>query len=451
MSEAAFNQERLEELLLASGDGSFGGLERDELNMLLRDDAHARAFASRFLVLDAALADQLGAEAMEQRFAAENSANSEKIIPFSLARRALIGSAALFLLLALAIPFLREEGRDDNTIAATVQRTDRASGFTTDDTLRPGDPIRFERGRVVLRFRSGARLATQGPAEIRITGDNSAEMTRGRATIRVPGKIKGFTLDTPAEQVVDLGTSFGVAVAESGTTSIAVFEGEIELRGEQHSGGPQRLLAGASVQVENKNKSPSAIPYQFGDYLDTWRDSFGIDVIEGDLRIANPGERQNPGEVVDASQLLLFPEQESVLLPRGFSLSTIDPGTFDNEQKPRAAKREVALTAPLVVDSYLLQFNPGAEESRNQPRRFSGHLRFDRPIVGLLLSKAMLDESDAILALPSSNYEGIFRRGINAGDQVVLAQDRHSLRISFSIQDGVDQIRVLVASEPDLN
>ncbi len=451
MSEAAFNQERLEELLLASADEAFASSEHDELNTLLRDDANARAFASQFLALDAALADQLGADAMEQRYAVEYPTNSAKVAPFPFAKRALIGAAAVFLILAIGIPFLREKGRSDNAIAATVQRTDRASGFTTGDTFRPGDPIRFERGRIVLKFLSGAKLATQGPTEILITGDNSAEMTRGRATIRVPGEIKGFTLDTPAEQVVDLGTSFGVAVAEGGATSIAVFEGEIELRGEQHSGGPQRLLAGSSVQVADKNESPSAIPYRFGDYLDTWRDSFGIDVIEGDLRIANPGERQNPGAVVDTSHLLLFPESESVLLPTGFQLSATEPGIFSNERKPRAAKREVTLTAPLKVDSHLLQFNPGGNDSGNQPRRFSGHLRFDRPIVGLLLSKAMLDESDAILALPSTNFEGIFRRGINVGDQVELAPDRHSLRISFDIQNGVDQIRVLVATEPELN
>lgn len=451
MNEATFNQQRLEELLLASTDDSFTSTERDELNTLLRDNAQARAFACRFLVLDAALADHLGADAMEQRYAAENPANSAKVIPFPLAKRTLLGAAAVFLIFAIGISLLREEPPNDNTIAATVQRTDRASGFTTGDTFLPGETIRFEKGRIVIRFLSGARLAVEGPTDILITSDNGAGMTRGRATIRVPGKIKGFTLDTPTEQVVDLGTSFGVAVAEDGATSIAVFEGEIELRGEQHSAGPQRLLAGASVRVEDKNESPTDIPYRFDEYLDTWQASFGIDVIEGDLRIARPGERQNPGEVVDASRLLLFPERESVLLPAGFHLSATEPGTFSDDRKPRVAKRKVALPAPLVVDSHLLQFNPGGEGSRNQSRRFSGHLRFDRPIVGLLLSKTMLDESDALLALPSTNFKGIFRRGINVGDRVELAPDRHSLRISFDIQDGVDQIRVLVASEPDLN
>jgi hypothetical protein len=97
----------------------------------------------------------------------------------------------------------------------------------------------------------------------------------------------------------------------------------------------------------------------------------------------------------------------------------------------------------------LLQFNPRGSASTNAPRHFSGSLRFDRPIVGLLLSKELLDASDSLLALSDSDFGGIFRRGINVDDSVVLDPDRHSLQISFDTNLGIDQIRVLVASNPD--
>ena len=54
----------------------------------------------------------------------------------------------------------------------------------------------------------------------------------------------GFTLVTPTEKVVDLGTAFGIEVADSGATSVAVFEGEVELHGTKQ---PRLLQAGQST------------------------------------------------------------------------------------------------------------------------------------------------------------------------------------------------------------
>ena len=62
------------------------------------------------------------------------------------------------------------------------------------------------------------------------------------------------------------------------------------------------------------------------------------------------------------------------------------------------------------------------------------------------LSKELLDDSDELLGLSGSEFEGTFRRGINSEDSVVLDADRRSLSISFDTYQGIDQIRVLVAS-----
>jgi hypothetical protein len=101
-----------------------------------------------------------------------------------------------------------------------------------------------------------------------------------------------------------------------------------------------------------------------------------------------------------------------------------------------------------MVDSFLIQFNPGQTLTSESPRRFSGTLKFDRPVVGILFRVTMLDESDTLLGLPSADFGGVYRRGINAGDEVSLAADRHTLTVSFDVLNGVDQIRVLVASNP---
>lgn len=80
-----------------------------------------------------------------------------------------------------------------------------------------------------------------------------------------------------------------------------------------------------------------------------------------------------------------------------------------------------------------------------------GELHFDRPIVALILQKDLLDSSDAELALPTTDVRNIFRRGINNTDVVALSPDRRVLRVDFNVKNGVDQIRVLVAADSNLN
>jgi hypothetical protein len=74
----------------------------------------------------------------------------------------------------------------------------------------------------------------------------------------------------------------------------------------------------------------------------------------------------------------------------------------------------------------------------------------DRTVIGLLFRATMLDESDLLLGLTKAEFGGVYRRGINAGDEVTLSQDRRTLTISFDVFNGVDQIRILVASNPSV-
>ena len=65
----------------------------------------------------------------------------------------------------------------------------------------------------------------------------------------------------------------------------------------------------------------------------------------------------------------------------------------------------------------------------------------------LIQQKDLLNVSDAHMALPGVDFQNIYRRGIAVFDQVELSADRRILRVAFDIKDGVDQIRVLVASD----
>ncbi len=416
--------------------GSTTREESEALEDALKNDAELRLLYLDYLNLDLALeakAETSGELAEIVPISDLNSAPASSRKPM----RSVLAIAAVFaLLLSLATLFFKPTSEP----AAWVWQATGTQTVSVGESLSPGRVVNLLSGQVRIRFAWGAILAVESPAEFTILGQNSARLIRGQATVRVPGKKKGFTVVTPTERVIDLGTSFGVDVARSGATEISVFEGEVKL------GAEQRLTAGQSVEVAEARSEPKEIPYSERPYADTWQISFGVEALSGKMRVASPSERRSPGKVQDSESLLLFPERERVPVSRGYRVDAMEQGLH---QRP-FRKRMITLTEDQPVDSFLLQYNPERSKDNSEKRRFEGELRFDRPIVALILQKELLDASDKLMALPDVDFQNIFRRGINVFDQVELSADRRTLRIAFDLKDGVDQIRVLVASDTGL-
>lgn len=349
-----------------------------------------------------------------------------------------LATASAVIALCVILPTQFETNRGD--VVATVQNARNVQEVSAGDQLRSGQVLKLVDGRVKINFQSGARLAVQAPAELKLLGPNSAQLQHGVATVRVPGEIKGFVLVTPHQRVTDLGTSFGVDVDTTGDTAISVFEGEIELE------DFRRLVVGQTVALTATEKSPRGIPYAISQFLDTWRVSFGVEQLIGDVRVASPGERHSPGLARDSDSLLLFPEREDALLKHGYVVDGMEPGTYRRPFR----KHTVKLAKDVRVDSFLLQYNPAHNDDVSMNQKFQGELHFDRPIVAVILQKDLLDSSDAKLALPGTDFRDIFRRGVNDADVVTLSPDRRVLRVALNVKNGVDQIRVLVASDNDL-
>lgn len=347
-----------------------------------------------------------------------------------------IGTTAAATVIALCVILAPQPDTHLGEVVATVQNARKAIDVSAGDELRSGQVLKLVDGRVKINFQSGARLAIQAPAELKLLGPNSAQLQHGVATVRVPGEIKGFVLVTPHQRVTDLGTSFGVDVDSAGDTAISVFEGEIELEDRR------RLVGGQTVELSATENLPREVPYAIDQFLGTWRVSFGVEQLIGDVRVASPSERHSPGLARDSDSLLLFPEREDVLLKSGYVVDGLEPRTYRRPFR----KHTVTLTENVRVDSFLLQYNPGNDDASNT-QKFQGELHFDRPIVALILQKDLLDSSDAQLALPDTDFRDIFRRGINTDDVITLSSDRRMLHVSLNVSDGVDQIRVLVAAD----
>jgi hypothetical protein len=268
----------------------------------------------------------------------------------------------------------------------------------------------------------------------------------------VPGPIKGFELGTPAETIVDLGTSFGVTVEQTGNTLVTVFEGEVQL-GDRDA--HERLLAGNAVWLRRGDSiSTEAISYDATPFLQTWESSFGINALRGDVRFAQPGERESPSTVVDQNALWLIPEREGVWLPANSAVNITEPGTHtvefyrhDPSNRPGTpGAREFRLSKATHVDSYLLQYNPGLSSPTSKDRPFVTEVQFDREVIGIIAQKDLLAEYDPLVALPEADFSEQLNRGLGHNDELSLSVDRRTIRVAFDIEDVVDQIRVLVAS-----
>ncbi|MEX0611906.1 MAG: FecR family protein [Pirellulales bacterium] len=132
----------------------------------------------------------------------------------------------------------------------------------------PSGPVELRRGQAVVRFSSGVMVALKAPSEFQAISPVEARLKLGSMTAQVDGTKTSFRIHTPAAEVVDLGTRFGVAVARSGDTDLAVFDGLVEVgfapdrkssQSEPVPASPatrwRRLSAGEALHIDRQGQS----------------------------------------------------------------------------------------------------------------------------------------------------------------------------------------------------
>lgn len=132
-------------------------------------------------------------------------------------------------------------------------------------------PLAFDGGTLRWEYASGVEVTLEGPAAIELVDPQLVVVHRGKATAHVPEAGVGFTIRTPAADVVDQGTEFGVAVDERGTTDVVVFRGMVDVaRHIAPTPSPQRLTQGQGVRIaEGTTTRLQAIERERA--LSTWR------------------------------------------------------------------------------------------------------------------------------------------------------------------------------------
>lgn len=286
----------LAKLLEAWQDGGLSDAEEAELLRQLDSDAALRHhFAEQVAMLGAtraaaeqsprwlALFDVLEHGGDAKIFSFE-AATMERIVPASrrawhqhAAVRAL--AAAVILLLAASF-LLKSRGSSSPATSAASPAAPVAAAVAvvigaspeidqpTGTYLKPG-PISQASGWLTLQTLNGVSMTLDAPFQAELLDCDRIRLNEGRVRVRVPEGAEGFRLDSPAFDVVDLGTEFAAVVNADGSGTCRVFEGKADVSLLDSIGEvkrTQRLAASESVRVNPSGQDLRMIEETDGDY-----------------------------------------------------------------------------------------------------------------------------------------------------------------------------------------
>ncbi len=313
--------------------------------------------------------------------------------------------------------------------------------------------LHLDRGLIRLDFTSGARVAVEGPAEIDVVDDMRVILVRGVATATIPESAIGFVVDTETAHVVDLGTAFGVSVGDDGTTDVCVFAGEVSVaRKGSIEKQPSLVREGHAVRATEQSPTIDPADYEVAPFEGAWPVNSGVLQTTGSIRFVSPGPDFHPANCEDNEHIVVYPERSSVILKETIRVDLVDP---DQYAKSRYREKET-LPSGRRVTSYLFQFNAfSTEQFDNRKRSVRGQITFEKPIVGVITSGRLLQESEVIFGNPDFDYpvprsveprpEGDDRPGF---DSVTLAADQRTLILELQVAPNkLDQLRVLVEAD----
>lgn len=124
-----------------------------------------------------------------------------------------------------------------------------SSAIMAGESLRIGSRLSLASGLAAVQFPRGVQLLLQGPARLRVVSERSVELEHGRLTALVSQRGRGFTVETRAASIVDLGTEFGVEVDAKNNLQVAVFAGAVRVD-PKHRAAPTHLSAGSSLRFD---------------------------------------------------------------------------------------------------------------------------------------------------------------------------------------------------------
>jgi hypothetical protein len=133
------------------------------------------------------------------------------------------------------------------------------AGLAVGHRFVEGDSIYLTKGQAQISMSSGAEVVLRAPCLVTLAAAHRLELEEGVLTAQVAEWGHGFTVATPAMQVVDLGTRFAVAASSSGMSETHVLDGQVRVQPLSAAAGNRRSLllsSGEALRVAtNENAS----------------------------------------------------------------------------------------------------------------------------------------------------------------------------------------------------
>jgi hypothetical protein len=135
--------------------------------------------------------------------------------------------------------------------------------------LRSGQRMELVTGLAEVTYKNGAVVLLEAPVSF-LLNDRDAEhqpnralkncdgyLESGRISVRVSKPAQGFTVQTAAATITDMGAEFGLAVSNDDAVSLVVFSGSAEIAvAERYGNWRQRVDAGNSLRFDPSEVSP---------------------------------------------------------------------------------------------------------------------------------------------------------------------------------------------------
>jgi ferric-dicitrate binding protein FerR (iron transport regulator) len=173
-------------------------------------------------------------------------------------RTSLLAAAAVVLISGLV---LWQTAASEKAAAQATFQSAPGSSFTVSHTadgktmprsvLSQGSKITLDHGAIELSFPHQVRAILEAPATLTLVDDRTVDLGRGRGFFEVKSpEGHGFTVETPHQRIVDLGTAFGVELpVGSDETHLHVFEGSVRIEGMDGKATGETIRAPRAVSI----------------------------------------------------------------------------------------------------------------------------------------------------------------------------------------------------------
>lgn len=383
----------------------------------------------------------------------EAAVQEERTIPSNLLSFGTwITAAAAVLTLGFYLWF---PGKEAAPVAQLASATDdvawaEGSGKGAQNGFLPGR-YQLETGVVKLRFRNGAEMTVEGPAEFEIRGEHEAFVHRGLAVIDQAETIAGggspFVLESNGLKLAEKTQTVGVDARSERATEAVVFNGGAEVCVPKQS-DCRNLYAYEAVRVDLNREKVFDIPYKPDVFARSWEVIAGVERNSGSVRIGMPGEAPETGK--KSGEVNVFVENSRFVPETDIEVDQLDPGQFADANGGGVGRR---LRVGGELRSYLLEMNPVDSEKRTGGIEAS--VTFSNQVVGVIFSSDRLEQSDSQVGANMTGLTGDFSqaRGLDAAaddlekDEILLSDDGRTvnLRLHGGGGDRLDHVRVLVA------